>query len=66
MEFIPIIIGTQGGIFKSSTKALKSLDILTHVQKAVQRKLCDHFVNTLHKIVKQRRHLEAVKKSPDI
>ena len=65
VELLPIIRGTQGSLYKCSTRALTSLQIPHQAQDRLQRRLCEHSIHSLNKIVKQRRFLENVKKPPD-
>lgn len=58
VKFISIILGTQGSIYKCSTKALRS-DIPTQIQKTVHRN-CASTLST-HSTSKQTRHLKAIK-----
>ena len=70
----PVIIGTTGGIFKSSDEVLRELGVDKARLAKLNDKLHAHSINTMHAIIKLRRtkeaelqktHLHRKKKPPD-
>ena len=71
VQILPIILGTQGAIFECFPKAMTALGVSKSNQMTLARRLSDHALLSLSKIIKSRRHLEytalgpKAKKPPD-
>ena len=71
VQVLPIILGTQGAVFECFPKAMTALGVSKSNQMTLARKLSDHALLSLSKIIKSRRHLEytalgpKAKKPPD-
>ena len=71
VQILPIILGTQGAVFECFPKAMTALGVSKSNQMTLARRLSDHALLSLSKIIKSRRHLEytalgpKAKKPPD-
>ena len=71
VNFYPIILGTQGFIFKCFERAMAALGVPKSNQLTLAKKLSTHAITTLAKIIKSRRYLEyqtlktKIRKPPD-
>ena len=71
VEFLPIILGTQGSVSKCFTKAMTALGVSSSDQLTLARKLVEHASTSLQAIIRSRRFLEyqalgpRTKKPPD-
>ena len=71
VNLYPIILGTQGSIFKCFEKAMAALGVPKSNQLTLAKKLSTHVITTSAKIIKSRRYLEyqtlktRTKKPPD-
>ena len=58
VEFYPVVLGTQGSVFKCLQKAMTALGVSHSDQKILARKLSDHATTALRNILRARRHTE--------
>ena len=71
VKLYPVILGTQGSVFNCFKAAMSAVGVQGPHQMALARKLHDHAVTSLSKIIRSRRFLEyqvlksKTKKSPD-
>ena len=71
VKLYPIILGTQGSVFNCLKTAMSAIGVQGPQQMALARKLHDHAVTSLSKIIRSRRFLEykvlkcKIKKPPE-
>ena len=71
VKLYPLILGTQGSVFNCFKAAMTAVGVQGPQQTALARKLHDHAVTSLSKIIRSRRFLEyqvlkcKTKKPPD-